>query len=449
MMPRRLIFGLLVCSLSWASVSSAQEEFIAEKEWQSGFHGLAMICRSAGLEIHDDRSRWGRIPAEETLLIIIGRTDRLPINLQRYAVNGGAMIVATDRSDRGLFSSFGIRFVPGPWNVVRSRDAFQSYRDCPVVTNLDTAHPVLHDVDRVITNRPGALLPVLDRVNLIGRLPYVERTAGSQPPFIATYVKQQARALFIADDSVFSNQMIIHGDNARFCQQAIRWAQAEDRKHVLILVDQTTVEPANPDEVEILMPPPSRDEVLRALRNLPPAALVDFGNAIVTLAEDEGIFNEMITTVMRRLPRHIVNRVLLLLPTAALVLLLAYLLIRTGMRPDPVADGQRRRTRSRAIRRRRAAVERKHAAETIFEQFCLETAGSRSETWQEQWVGMQGRFRMAGIGSMRRQWKKTRRQLERRPAGYWTRRRLRRLESQISGWYGRCTEPLGSVQMAP
>jgi hypothetical protein len=94
---------------------------------------------------------------------------------------------------------------------------------------------------------------------------------------------------------VFSNQMLFYEDNARFALQAMNWLRHGGRSNLLILNDDRGIAPADPQAVQLTLPPPTREQVWQALRQLPPEMLLEFGNEVAALVEDENLVNEVLS----------------------------------------------------------------------------------------------------------------------------------------------------------
>ena len=115
----------------------------------------------------------------------------------------------------------------------------------------------------------------------------------------------------LPDQSVFANQMLVHGDNAIFAQQAMNWLTGEHRTHLLVIADGSVQSALDPEGVEVLLPPPTRQEVFNALKNLPPSAMLEFGNAVVTVVEDENMVNEFIHSSVDQVRPVVMRRALI------------------------------------------------------------------------------------------------------------------------------------------
>jgi len=102
--------------------------------------------------------------------------------------------------------------------------------------------------------------------------------------------------------------MLIYGDNARLANQAINWLQNEKLQKVLILVDGSEHSSLDPSDVIVDVPPPTTDEVMDALGNLPPSAMLEFANSVATVVEDENMVNDFIHDSMDKVSNAALNR---------------------------------------------------------------------------------------------------------------------------------------------
>ena len=63
-------------------------------------------------------------------------------------------------------------------------------------------------------------------------------------------------------------------------------------------MDDQPIRPEDPQSVAVQLPPPTREQVWNALQQLPPELLLEFGNEIATLVEDENLVNELMSMAL-------------------------------------------------------------------------------------------------------------------------------------------------------
>lgn len=359
--------ALAVVMLAFAGYSTGQEseEPLSDVEWRKGYHGFAVICSAMGYEVQTDLNAFGRLPPEESLIVAFGDVSRVNMNLNQFLGRGGALLVASDRGGNGDLRQLGIGFQPGPFSARNPSEAFDGIRDCPLVSWLDRSHPSTNGINAIATNRPGGLqvnqrvirsLGMVESTKPIAFMPSVRSSNGrpytNQSLIFAheLQLRNGVRAMFVADQSIFSNQMIVLEDNARFTQQTLEWlAEFDDslerRKYVIIISDRAVLPDLNPSSVEVTLPPPDPADVMRALKNLPPDVLVDFGNSVIAAIEDEGVVNELLSRETARSRNNFYRRFILI--TLALIcglILIWKLLFGTSMhdrwKQSTRADGE-------------------------------------------------------------------------------------------------------------
>lgn len=434
-----LALGMLI-ALSQAG-ALGQEQGVDSITWKRGYNGLAMLCRAAGLRIDRDLQSWREIPASQSMLIILGSTRGLPIDFINYVSRGGAVLVASDQRDFLTLLPWGVALNRGPHHAAAATEMFRTRSDCPVASRLDAEHPVTQGCRSLVTNRPGLLALRSDSASknpsrrTIASLPLLRgqpRTSGrrtTEGPALAVALQWNvpARALCVADQSMFSNQMLTCGDNANFAINAISWLRDNTRTHVLIIADREITDPTNPEQLFVLVPPPNPEDVIAALEELPPEALIAFSNSVIAAVEDEGVINDVFPDIIDEIPRRLYLRVVVLLMT---VVLFAYLAFRLFYGRAEWLDAAAANRRDPA----RARFERKQAAAVLLDQFCSDVSGGISR----QWDAVLNCLRVDGDP---RDTKKLRRQIagevrrsRQRSTAYWTRRRLVRLQEKIARW---------------
>src|SRR5690606_33167517 len=113
------------------------------------------------LEPSEDAAAWRRTPPRQSLLVVLGAFDRLPVaDVEEYLRQGGAVLLASDRGERGVVRLTGIDLIRGPLQAASTKASFQDFRDCPLVSRIEEGHPITDGVLRIATNRPGAVFVV-------------------------------------------------------------------------------------------------------------------------------------------------------------------------------------------------------------------------------------------------------------------------------------------------
>jgi hypothetical protein len=429
---------LVLCLTLWPSQLTAQIEDVDQAAWKRGYNGFALLCRSLNLRIENDLRSWRSIPPDRSILIVLGSTRGLPMDVSDYVEHGGAALVASDQPDYRSFASWGVGFNRGPQRAVRDEDMFRSRSDCPLISNLDRNHPATSVCVSLATNRPGflALSPDSEasrryRRETIGRLPRLVASRGRQrnaQPFIASLEPNlDARMLFVADQSIFSNQMMTCEDNAKFALTAMEWLRNGKRDTVLIVSAREIIDPMNPDQLHVILPAPDPADVIAALEQLPPEALIAFGDSVVTAVEDEGVLDELISYVADEIPPRLYARILILIPT---IVAIAYLLLRLFNRRYE-REGKGGSSHSRRVR---SMLERRQAAKLLLTRFRAKVTGSAATPWNDLVAEIRIRGDRLATKILRREVKAVIRRVQSRSSGYWSKRRLQRLHQQVVRW---------------
>ena len=277
----------------------------------------------------------------DTVIVMLGDLSLVPrfsLQIERFVDNGGCLLLASDL--RGVdvepTSILGVWLKP-TGNVGRSQ-AYRGFRDCPVVTEFDReAVPSLFEgVDSIIANRPGELTFTQSASRAIAWLP--TRGARPRPVLMSVHRRRGGRMLFVADHSIFTNQMLVHGDNARFAKNVTDWLCADDRRKQLVVIHDGRVLPAwglgdSP-------PPIPLSSLLRAvqrggLRDLPIGdSVLPLLNASLGDFQQKDEFNKFIRKVSNQLFGVRPMRTVLLLLTALVVV--SFIRLTGGTRARPL-----------------------------------------------------------------------------------------------------------------
>jgi len=313
-----LLALLLMDSAVWAQ---SESESISAQRWAEGFNGFALLCRSLGLEPLNQNLSSSSIDPQDAILVVLGTnatSDREIARLRRFIRDGGAVLLATDMP--GYFFRGGL-VIDRPRGYMQASDAqqrFNGFRDCPIVEVFSPDHPITSGLKSVITNRTAGIELRASEWEAIATLPELSNR-GREYEFAVVSKNASERLVVCADPSIFSNQMIFQGDNARFALQMMYWLKQGRRNQLIILYENRPISPEDPQSVAVDFPTPSEDEIWDAIQQLPPDLLLEFGNEIAALVEDEDLVNELLTEIMADAEDFYVMRFLILLSTFLLV----------------------------------------------------------------------------------------------------------------------------------
>lgn len=309
-----LLALLLMDSTLWAQSGSPS---VSAQGWAEGFNGFALLCRSLGLEPLNQDFSSPRIDPKDAIVVVLGTnasSDREIARLRRFVREGGAVLLASDMP--GYFFKGGV-VIHQPRGYMQARDAqerFNGFRDCPIVRLFSTDHPITSGLNSVITNRTAGIELKENDWQAIATLPKMSNRLRVYD--LAVVSNDESRCMVVcADPSIFSNQMIFQGDNARFALQMMYWLKQGRRSQLIILYDNRPIRPEDPQRVDVDFPTPSEEEIWDAIQQLPPELLLEFGNEIAALVEDEDLVNQLMSEVMADVEDFYLIRFLILLTT--------------------------------------------------------------------------------------------------------------------------------------
>ncbi|MDG2471396.1 MAG: hypothetical protein P8M80_19090 [Pirellulaceae bacterium] len=292
---------------------------LSDSEWAEGYNGFALICRSLGLEPQTN-TVWQRdLEPSESIIVVLGAyrsSNRQNASLSRFIRRGGAVLFASDTETVGYFFSRYLR-IECPRGYLQTndpQDQFNGFADCPVVTEFPADHPVTRGLQTVMTNRTGGLSLEGSNWQAIATLPPMSNRNNIYH-FLAVPKNLDSRVVVCADPSVFSNQMVFQGDNARLALQAMHWLKQGKRTELVILNYGREISPEDPQVIDVDFPAPSPEDVWDAIQKLPPDLLLGFGNEIAALVEDENLVNELMSEALNDVEDFYIIRFLIFTAT--------------------------------------------------------------------------------------------------------------------------------------
>ncbi len=212
----------LVCLLVSRFAGAAPFD-LAGSDWE----GCAELLRLARAELGAERviaaSRVDfRELRPEDGLVLLYPEQTLDVDELSKFMRAGGRVVLLDDFGRGdsLLRHFGIQRVPSP------RRPAESLRQNPQLALAEpaSAHPVVVDVSRVVTNHPTGLThPQLSPVLHI-------RAAQGDPPVDVAVAGAvgQGRLLAVGDPSIVMNSMLRYAGNKAFARGLVRYAVDHD-----------------------------------------------------------------------------------------------------------------------------------------------------------------------------------------------------------------------------
>ncbi len=411
------------------------QERMTESQWKRGFHGFNLICDAVGLA-QTQGTEFVKYPPSESVLVVLGDLNQVD-GMERFLERGGAVLAASDQQGARPFrlrsgTRAGIEFRFDSATALHQVDYFSGLPDCPVIRDI-RQHPSLKGVNSIVSNRPGVLKAA--RSETMAFLPPL-RDLPPPNAFIASVENRVGgKLLAVADQSIFTNQMIAYEDNHLFAYQALVWLKGENRKHILLICNGQVQPQLDPSDIELSIPPPSPEEVIAALKNLPPTAMLEFGNSVATVLEDQDMVNEFIHETMDKVPQVQFNRFLIFLFFGLICLscLIAFVWQKKMLRETASVVASRKKRREYKRRKSHEAQERQWAAGVLLDSICIELAKRRYNDWPEFPLGL-GLEDDPESKLIFRSMAKASNHFKSKPQSYWTRKRLLELEQELFGW---------------
>ena len=425
--------GLFLVFLSmFAEACAAQGNLESERwRWQRGFEGLEMVSRFVDLESLDETGFTIASP-DKTILVVLGSVHRVSV-VDSFLSRGGAVLVASDQaSGRNAVLKNGVKFFGRSVITRFEDDGYLLNRDCPVIREINE-HPSLKDVGSIASNRPGMMSA--GNLTVIARYPELEGSTRPASFAAVDETRKGGRIIAVADQSVFTNQMITTESNDLFAYQALLWLKDSKRKYIHFIVDGSYKPHEDVEDVELPPIQLSPNEIREILKKLPPEKLLAFGNQLAADVEDKDLINKFIREQMDGISDYAYNRgmIWLLFLGVCLTLGLAFLWQNKLLRRTASVVAMDRHFKSKKLLKVRAVRDRQWAANLLLDSFCQQVEGRGYRDWPSFPEGLtvqqsdksESIFNEMGQASN---------DFKTKPASYWTQNRLLKLESDVSNW---------------
>ena len=425
----------LICLAGFLTLLNARTGLAQQtttEDWAFGYEAFNLLLQESDIEICS-RREWLRTPADEKIAIFIN-----PNSNQNWSISTRRVPVLV-MSSRGI--NFNARFQPALGLVAQNKPQdYYSSRDCPIV-RPESTHELFLGIDSLICNTPGYLAQLPEP--LISEKQFYPRTSrsrrGANRRVFCAISEAREKRVWVADPLLFTNQMIFKGDSLRFADNTLRWLSDDfRRKKALLIIDGVRQLPVDPNDLEILTPIPTHDEVIQALQKLPREEILKFANSVAQLSEEENILNDLAHKYTDGLQD---GQVLRLIIFAIFISCLAFGLVtyfwqrRVLRRTASVVTGRRQQSQSNRKSTSQAS-ERQAAASLLLNAFCLEVAERRLADWPEFPTPIISRDNRSGSPAVQATnemadayWK-----LRTKSKSYWTKEALLDLELATNHW---------------
>lgn len=384
-----LCIGLMMCP----QLARGQDvAAAADPEWHFQFELFQMLLEQNELQTVSRPQALLSDPPRG-VLVILGSLDGVisPRMVEAFCEGGGAVLIASDSAYSGGRLA---EFRAGPVQTNSREDRYQGHSDCLQITNLDAKHPVMDGVGSLVVNRSGWLgkprwfQPEWD---VLARLPQSCTPRGvSTEPLMVEYGLSDAadpngRLFLAADQSLFTNGMLWHGDNAILAINLSQLLCTGGRTQLCFVADGTTLSSVQQNSaMNPNSPPPLPDDI-----PLPEASvetLLKLGNSVIRNVEESNLANELLANRPRDMStRHYKRYVYLALIAAAVVAFLWALFAATNAMHGPMPTRQMKTAHDLTSGRRIESAECGQAASMLARAMCRELTDSEdSAVWQSQ-----------------------------------------------------------------
>lgn len=306
-------------------------------KWYLGYNGFRMLLEERGLTVRTDISATLRRP-KESVIVMFGDVTRVSLaewrNLRGYVAQGGSLLVASERG----FKLPGVSlFSRGPVSSLDKDSQYQGFDDCIVLSDLNPSHPLSKGLRRIIVNKTGWMSTSEDpslQWEVIAALTedVSPESARHRAVIMAGIDAAPGTGVMIlsADQSLFSDGMLWHGDNSLFAIQVSDLLCRGNRKWLTVYDNGQTL----PSYMAELAPPPTPQNVPPQLPpNIPPqlppeidppepdlATMLRMANEVLDEVQESNILNE----TLKERPRNM--RPIAWARTILLILVILFLL---------------------------------------------------------------------------------------------------------------------------
>ena len=444
------VFSLLIGS---AHPVHAQLEEIDHTQWKNDYHGFALLCRTLDLVIHSDRREWSNIPTEKRLLICFGNCQINNAEINWFIENGGSILWASDHPT-SFPRSMGIRIQNQIYRTRNERDAYRGQAELIYADSFSQQHAITSGIDSVVTNLPS-VISVTNR-RAYGRANWwpLLRLRKSVPNtlLLAGQFGRDSNVVIVADHSIFTNQMLTVEQNSKLVMQTIKWLQQGKRTDALILVDGRVVQPADLMELEVPLPQPTKEQVIEIFKQLDPELMLGFANSVIADVEDSDMHNLWIPVLFDAIPSRYYFSPLLVTTTIIFAFVIGRVFVvrrnrayaatnSTNSVHPTLTSGESGIIHNPAEKsqiRRQQMLERQQVAVLMLQKYFREI--NIPDGLNLKLPDFKTAIRNLDIGSRAsqpsivRQFSQAWRLANRKPANYWTHKRIGGLKNKIAAW---------------
>ena len=389
-----LILAFAIIDADAFAMQRSNVDTAANEQWHFGYELFQMLLEERGLT--PERSWDNALSSPATSVVVVcGDLRQIPsrdwLRARRFVDQGGALLVASE----GGFDFPGVcSFYQGSVVTGDSRDRYQSFGDCIRIRNLKSDDELVKGVGELVVNRTGWLSKSVDNSmdwQVIASMPAttLPRASRNQPLVLAGRRNESLAGVLIlvADESLFTNGMLWHGDNAVFAIQVSELLCKENRRSLLFVRNGNSL-PGYRESAAMQEKEPRQEESPRPQppANFQPpepdfATKLRLANAVISEVQESNLVNEVLRDRPRRSRPLAYMKTILLILLALFTLFALWRLMQSHLQL-PASSGNRflQSVFGVITGRQVANSEFGPAIVVLARELCIELTGSRIET---------------------------------------------------------------------
>ena len=363
-------------------------------KWYLGYNGFRMLLEERGLTVRTDLSATLTRP-KESVVVMFGDVTSVSLaewrRLRAYVAQGGSLLVASERS----FKLPGVSlFTRGPVSSLDQDSQYQGFEDCIVLSDLNQSHPLSKGLRRIIVNKTGWLSTSEDsslQWEVIASLTedVLPGSARHRPVIMAGVDASPGTGVMIlsADQSLFSDGMLWHGDNSLFaiqvsdllCRGNRKWLTVYDNGQTLPSYMAELAPSPTPPQMPPNIPPQLPPEIDPPEPDL--ATMLRMANEVIDEVQDSNILNETLKERPRNMRPIAWARTILLILVILFLLFVLWRLVQNRWHLVPNRHARFMQSMYGVHSSRQLETSEFGAAvETLARDLCRELTGSRVES---------------------------------------------------------------------
>jgi len=373
-------------------------------EWHFGFEMFRMLLEEQDLQPVSVTRDILNSP-DQSVIVIMGRVEDVvpPRTLEMFCERGGTVLLASDTQN-----SYGriAEFQAAPVTTRQSQHQYQNFADCLTITDFNDSHPLMENVNSLVFNRSGWLehpkwhIPDWD---VVAQLPLDVSPAKSAglPVIAEVRVSDRARGrlVIVSDQSLFTNGMLWHGDNAILAINVSKLLGDGERSRLLFIQDGKLVgsyqdsQALGSNSPNAVPPTPPHgdglEQILDTLWDLDWATKIKMGDILARNLEESNLVNEFLANQPQGVSRPHYRRGVLFALTAAVLAFVIWKVTANGpLVHRPMPERTMKTAHALVTDRKVKAAEFGLAASLLSRELCRELTGSSdSADWQRLLTG--------------------------------------------------------------